>query len=372
MPVKKEIKLRGNTKVSPEQIKDDIQYLLEFGLFNSLQIPDYDLLVELIKRMSFPDELSGQELNLLCSIDSQTKRLEALLHRVRFTFFPKLRLKSSIPPYLLIEPTSVCNMRCPMCFQIDKSFTTNEYMGFMDIKLFKKTIDMAVNCGVQALTLASRGEPTLHPGLTEMLEYCAGKFIELKINTNASRLDAQLAQVVLSSNVTHVVFSVDSHLKCEYEQIRRGGVFEDVLHNIQYFSELRESRPDQFMSTRVSGVRFLKSQDEAEFKRFWENYVDDAMLSNAEERWDTYNNPISPHIGRCFYPLERLYVWHDGTLNPCDVDYKSYLSPGNIDDFETLTDAWQSDGLKALRTCHETGDRAEFDPCCRCGVSHCE
>ena len=50
-----------------------------------------------------------------------------------------------------------------MCFQTDKSFTTNEYMGTMDLDLFKKVVDMSCDEGIGAITLASRGEPTLHP-----------------------------------------------------------------------------------------------------------------------------------------------------------------------------------------------------------------
>ena len=63
-----------------------------------------------------------------------------------------------------------------MCFQIDDSFnSTSEFMGHLDLKLFKKIIDEAESNGTKAITLASRGEPTLHPKLNEMLEYCTNK-----------------------------------------------------------------------------------------------------------------------------------------------------------------------------------------------------
>ena len=45
-----------------------------------------------------------------------------------------------------------------MCFQVDKTFSNNsEFMGNMDLELFKKTIDDAQNIGIQAVTLTGRG-----------------------------------------------------------------------------------------------------------------------------------------------------------------------------------------------------------------------
>ena len=47
-------------------------------------------------------------------------------------------------------------------------------MGIMNFQLFKKIVDEANEIGVGAISLASRGEPTMHKQLPEMLEY-AGK-----------------------------------------------------------------------------------------------------------------------------------------------------------------------------------------------------
>ena len=43
-----------------------------------------------------------------------------------------------------------------------------------DFSLFKKIIDECETGGTKAITLASRGEPTLHPQLGEMLDYVKG------------------------------------------------------------------------------------------------------------------------------------------------------------------------------------------------------
>ena len=48
-------------------------------------------------------------------------------------------------------------------------------MGVMSFDLFKKVIDEANQIGVGAITLGSRGEPTLHKKYANMLEYIATK-----------------------------------------------------------------------------------------------------------------------------------------------------------------------------------------------------
>ena len=81
-------------------------------------------------------------------------------------------------------------------------------MGHMDISLFQKIID-ELNGNVEAITFASRGEPTLHPKLDEILKYCEGKFLGLKLNTNATLLTEKKIHSLLSSDIQSLVLSID-------------------------------------------------------------------------------------------------------------------------------------------------------------------
>ena len=82
-----------------------------------------------------------------------------------------------------------------------------------------ESIDDAHKIGIKAITLTGRGEPTLHPKIGEMLDYCSGKFFELKMNTNATKLNEKLIHQILKSDITDLVFSVDSYQKSKYEFI---------------------------------------------------------------------------------------------------------------------------------------------------------
>jgi len=313
--------------------------------------------------------LTSQEIHYLKKHSFNTWS-KYLIFRYKFKNNPINHIVSDFPNYVLIEPVSSCNLRCIMCFQIDETFNkSSEFMGMMNLELFKKVIDQAHIGGTNAITLASRGEPTLHPKLGDMLEYCKDKFMELKINTNATRLNEKLIHQILKFGVTEMVFSVDSYQKEEYESIRVRGIFENVLNNIKLFKTIREQHyPDSTCITRISGVKIMKEQDPIQFKKFWEQYVDHVVLVEMENRWDTYHNSKEiAGTNPCNYLWERLYVWYDGICNPCDIDYKSELSVGSVHK-NSLGEIWNGSKFNEIREKHLNGNRHACYPCDRCPV----
>ena len=292
-----------------------------------------------------------------------------IVFRFKFHHYPRTGQVYDFPQYVLIEPVSSCNLRCPMCFQVDSTFTKKPYMGIMNLNLFKKVINECAAGGTGAITLASRGEPTLHPKLPEMLSYLNGKFFEVKLITNGTRLNEDLCRSIFKNGIDQIVLSIDSEDPEIFESIRYGADFQTVLKNVIMLKSIREREfPNSMTRIRISGVKIIKSQNPTAFKEFWSQYVDEVTMGGAEERWDTYNNQLHPELtDKCLYPWERLYVWFDGTCNPCDVDYKSFLSPGKIGE-SSIRKIWHSNHFKKLRSDHLSGERGKHNPCDRCQV----
>ena len=71
------------------------------------------------------------------------KVIKYLIFRFKFRQAGQEKVLLDYPPYLLIEPVSACNLRCPFCFQTDKTFTVKGNMGVMKFDLFKKVVDEA-------------------------------------------------------------------------------------------------------------------------------------------------------------------------------------------------------------------------------------
>ena len=98
----------------------------------------------------------------------------------------------------------------------------------MKLDLFKKIID-EIEGKVQFVTLASRGEPLVSKDINEMIKYTSGKFLNLKINSNASLLNEEKIHTILSSNVKTMVFSADAADSDLYKKLRVNGSLEKTV-----------------------------------------------------------------------------------------------------------------------------------------------
>ena len=256
-----------------------------------------------------------------------------------------------------------------MCFQSDKTFINKKYMGKMEFSLFKKVVDEAEKKGVKAITFGSRGEPTIHPQICEFLQYLKGKFLEIKLTTNATKLNEKLIRTIFETNVNLVTFSIDSEDKKIYEELRKFASFEKVLENVKKYNLIKKEYKNCTTITRISGVKVKSYQNSEKFEKFWKNYADEVSLKSAYERWNTYNNDPHPELTTpCSVIWERLYIWYDGKVNPCDADYKSKLSYGNVSD-TTIEELWNSKSIQNLKKIHLSKERSQISPCDRCGVS---
>ena len=297
---------------------------------------------------------------------------EYLLNRYSFKVLPQKKIVNDFPPYILIEPTSVCNIRCIMCFQIDKSFSSNKkFLGFIDIDFFRSLIQQCEDNNCHSITLASRGEPTLHKKFDEITKIIKdSKILDTKINTNATVLDEKKIELILDAGFNEVIFSVDAGTKKTYEEIRVKGKFDKVVKNIKLFNEIREKNfKNSKTLTRIAGVKVRDDQDIKQMNEFWSKIVDEVSIKRACYRWDTYNNPINEIKEPCLNLWSRMYIWYDGKVNPCDTDYKSYLSVGNAKE-KSIKELWNSEKYLKLRNLHIKKHRGKIEPCDRCDFTN--
>ena len=323
------------------------------------------------KKFDFPINKS-MEMFIVKNQKNIKKIIKYLIFRYKFYIAGKNKINLGYPPYLLIEPVSTCNLRCPFCFQTDKSFTKKPFMGVIDFDFFKKLIDQADKLETGAITIASRGEPTMHKQYIEMLEYINQKenIFEIKTNTNGTYLTEKMCHAIFKNNVTQVVVSSDHYIKEDYERLRLGSNFEKVVKNVDMLFNIRkEFYPDSFTEIRISGIDNERNLDREKFKNFWIKRCDHVTASFPLERWNTYENEVLPNIkDPCENLWDRMYVWFDGKVNPCDADYKSYLSYGSAKEYD-LKKLWNNKVISKTREQHTQKNRNEINPCDRCGVT---
>ena len=292
-----------------------------------------------------------------------------IVHRYRYEIFPQTKTIDNFPPYLQIEPTSICNYRCVFCFETDETFTNkkNGHMGQMTLDLFKKVIDQAEG-NIEFISLASRGEPLACPDIVKMLEYTTGKFLNLKLNTNASLIDEKKSHAILSGGVKTIVFSADAATEPLYSKLRVNGSLSKVLKNIEIFKKIKETKyPNNQIISRVSGVKFNNEQNLNSMEKVWGDLVDQVAFVNYNPWENSYNKPPNDIIEPCSDLWRRMFVWWDGKINPCDVDYKSILSVGDFSK-NNIQELWNSKEYRILREAHLNKKRQNIRPCSSCTV----
>ena len=309
--------------------------------------------------------------NVIAEIDNLKDEdvLNYIFHRYRYEIFPQKKIQDDYPPYLQIEPSSICNFRCVFCFETDTNFTNkkNGFMGKMKIELFKKIIDDARG-KIEFISLASRGEPFVSDKIEEMLKYTNGKFLGLKINTNASLLNEKKCHSILSGGVSTIVFSADAADSELYKKLRVNGSLEKVFKNIEMFNKVKEKHYKQIrIITRVSGVKFSNQQNIKDMVSFWGNLVDQVAFVDYNPWENSYEKKDNNITEPCSDLWRRMFIWWDGKTNPCDVDYKSNLSVGSFLK-KSISELWTSESYQMLRQKHLSSKRQTIKPCSSCTV----
>jgi len=292
-----------------------------------------------------------------------------LYYRFRYDVFPAKKELDAYPPCVQIEPTSVCNYRCVFCYQIDPKLQDRKagHKGRMDLGLFKRVVDQ-IEGHVEAVTLASRGEPLLCKDIVGMLEYISGKFLGLKVNTNAWYLDEEKIHALLSAEPNTIVFSADAADEELYAKLRVNGRLDRVLKNVELFAEIKAKHYSNSRTiTRVSGVKFNDQQDFDKIEGFWKSFVDQVAFVDYNPWENVYDASPSGIEKPCTDLWRRVFVWWDGRVNPCDVDYLSELAVGNIND-ASLSELWTSEAYANLREQHLNKNRNQLMPCKNCSL----
>ena len=100
---------------------------------------------------------------------------------------------------------------------------------------------------------------------------------------------------------------------------------------------------------------------------FWGGLVDQVAFVNYIPWENVYISKKLNIQTPCSDLWRRMFVWWNGDINPCDVDYKSKLMVGNIKD-DNINKLWNSEKYTSLRNEHNRKNREKVFPCNRCNV----
>jgi radical SAM protein with 4Fe4S-binding SPASM domain len=136
--------------------------------------------------------------------------------------------KNNIPSSITINLTSLCNMRCPMCFD---SLETRSSDVSMPLDTIKDVIDQLSELGIRRINF-SGGEPTLRHDFFEILDYANQKQMLVDLSTNGS-FDDVFAKELVTHSIDSIGFSIDFRNEGRHDKFRgRPALFKRVMQNI--------------------------------------------------------------------------------------------------------------------------------------------
>lgn len=283
--------------------------------------------------------------------------------------YPEEYIVGEYPLHLDIESTSVCNLKCPFCARTYSRWGGKKD-GFMDMNLYKRIIDQAVDNGLFAIKLSLRGEPLLHPQIVEMVDYAKHRgILDVYFNTNAMLLDEEMSEKLIDVRLDRISISAEGTTAKVYEKYRPGASFDKVLNNVEILRNLRQKSGLPFPQIRIQTV--LTDELKASFSdyvSFWERIADEVSYLDCRQE-----KPGVDHRGRigswaCAFLWQRMTILWDGTLLPClahGISDFSTLVLGVIPEV-TVKKMWKSEKLEKMRSRHKKRQAHLITGCNEC------
>lgn len=281
------------------------------------------------------------------------------------------------PTHLMIEPSTLCNLRCALC-PISVGFDRPQ--GVMDPALFRAIMDEA---GPYAFTLQlwDWGEPFVNPHIYEMIAYAAAKRVKVISSTNGHLFaQSRHAEALVRSGLDTIIFAIDGVTQASYERYRQGGTLETALEGVRQVVAARRrlGSPTPLVNFRfivmdhnegdIPAVRDLArglGADVLTFKTL-NNCLRDPYKDTAAEsasagdafapqnaayrrfRADAAGNRVRRTRNPCKQLWNNPSIHWNGNVSPCTFDPQDRHVAGTLGP-QRFWDVWSGDGYRRLR-----------------------
>ncbi len=291
-----------------------------------------------------------------------------------------------LPPIVMVEPTNICNLKCPMCPAIVGKRVLHK--GQLSLPHFKALMD-EIGPFVFQVQFWNQGEPFINKAFLDMVRYAKTKGVMTITSTNGHFIPTdEKAEEVVQSGLDQIIFSMDGTNQETYEKYRVGGDFKLVIESLRRLSEARIRLKSKRPLIELQFIVFKHNQDEIdEIIRLAKEFKLDrlsfktAMVYTTEQA-ETF---LSDDQKEAVYRLEqdkverkngvpnwcnRLWLnstvnW-DGTVVPCCFDVDSdYIFDTLFENGASFRTIWKNAAYQRFRRQVIT-DRSAVEMCNNC------
>lgn len=262
----------------------------------------------------------------------------------------KNQVVADYPTLVDLELSSVCNLRCPMCYTISPEFRKHVDAKIMDFDMFKRIID-EIGGKVTALRLSLRGESTVHPKFIDAVRYAKDHGIkEISTLTHGGRLTLEYFKLVQEAGIDWITISIDG-LKESYERIRKPLKFDDLLDKLKAIKEYKAANGLVKPVIKVQGIWPAIQDDPQGYYDTFEPLADLVAF-----------NPLIDYLGNdteieyledftCPQQYQRLVIGADGLVMKCSNDEENREVIGDAKT-QTVHEIWHGEKMRKVREMH--------------------
>jgi len=282
-----------------------------------------------------------------------------------------------LPLMVVLNITNACNLSCVHCPQSFLQAADDFKVRHMDWQCFEKIVhEISDNNEPVLLRFTGDGEPTMHPRLFDMLDFAKEhSAATINLTTNATKLTRKRCDAILSQGIDVIDISIDALTKPVYEQVRKGGDFDQLLANISYLLSQREALRAG-TKVMVSFVKHDTNKEEADsFVNFWKPQVNEVMVRSLHSAVGLVKSEESKRLSNA-EKLERYacpHLWKRLTIDfNHDVKFCAHEWSGNKDvilgniSSTSLASIWRGENLQMIRDRHVSGDHQDGFICTAC------
>ena len=153
--------------------------------------------------------------------------------------------------HLVIKPTFACTANCPTCGTRKLLHRNLSGKNNLHVQDWQRIFDEAVALGLERIDI-SGGEPTLFPGLLDLVKAGKNRNCFVNINTNGSVLTTDKAADMVKAGLDSVYVSLYSHKPDTHDRMRnKPGLWQSAVNTIKIFSNLQEKFPNFKIKTQT-------------------------------------------------------------------------------------------------------------------------
>ena len=296
------------------------------------------------------------------------------------SYYGKSFKHSGHPVAISIEPTSICNLKCPEC--PTGANLLKRPRGMMELKHYRQLINQLSDRLIY-LNLYVQGEPLMHPEFGSMVKEASDRKLYTSTSTNGHFMNETLAKNLIENGLTRLIFSVDGTSQESYGLYRVGGNFEKVKESINQVVAAKKTAGSLFPIVAMQFLVFHHNEHElTEVRKLARSLqVDKLEIKTAQfNSFGTMRPPINAlysryadELGKILKRKERNRCWKqwhsatstwDGHIAPCCYDKDADFAFGNITT-QSFNDIWNGEKSMSFKN-QIHNNRSQIKICNNC------